>query len=79
MVIGVNLLMARHATRTFGGALADNGYVASQDYNKWIASSAAQERLGWKIATRVEGGALLLDTRGVSDAAERCRSASGST
>ena len=67
VVIAVNVYMARMATRTFGGILAENGYVASQDYNKWIAESAAQDRLGWHIATRVEDGHLRLDTKGVSN------------
>lgn len=68
IVIAVNVYMARMATSTFGGILAENGYVASQDYNKWIAESAAQDRLGWTIATRVEQGRLLLDTDGVDGA-----------
>lgn len=68
VVIAVNLTMARLATSTFGGALAENGYVASQDYNRWIAESAAQDRLGWDVAARVEGGRLILDTKGVSHA-----------
>lgn len=68
VVIAVNFTMARMATSTFGGVLAENGYVASQDYNKWIAESAAQDRLGWTIATRVEEGHLLLDSKGVERA-----------
>ena len=66
VVIAVNLVMAHFATSTFGGALAENGYVASQDYNRWIADSATQDRLGWDVATHVEGGHLVLDTKGVS-------------
>lgn len=69
VVVAVNVTMARLATSTFGGALAENGYVASQEYNKWIAESAAQSQLGWTIATRVEQGHLLLDTRGIQGAA----------
>jgi nitrogen fixation protein FixH len=66
LVIAVNLTMARLATSTFGGVLAENGYVASQDYNRWIAESAAQDRLGWDVAARVEDNRLILDTKGVS-------------
>ena len=66
VVIAVNLVMAHFATSTFGGALAENGYVASQDYNRWIADSAAQDRLGWDVAARVESGRLVLDTKGVA-------------
>ena len=68
VVIAVNLTMARLATSTFGGALAENGYVASQDYNRWIAESAAQDRLGWDVTTRVENGRLILDTKGITHA-----------
>lgn len=68
-VIAVNVYMARMATSTFGGILAENGYVASQDYNKWIAESAAQDRLGWTISARVDQGHLLLDTKGIEGAA----------
>lgn len=68
IVIAVNIWMARLAIGTFGGALAENGYVASQDYNKWIAESAAQDRLGWSMTAKVEGGRLIIDTKGVASA-----------
>ena len=60
LIIAVNLVMAHAATRTFGGLLAKNGYVASRDYNRWIAASAAQDRLGWSLASTVEKGHLVL-------------------
>ena len=66
VVIAVNLLMARMAVSTFGGALAENGYVASQDYNKWTAESTAQDKLGWSVTTKVEDGHLLVDASGVN-------------
>lgn len=65
VVIAVNFLMARYAVTTFGGTLAENGYVASQDYNKWIAQSAAQDRLGWTMTAKVEDRHLLVETGGV--------------
>ncbi len=68
VVIGVNGTLAWLASSTFSGALAENGYVASQDYNRWIAQSAAQDRLGWSIATHVEERHLVLETRGVTGA-----------
>jgi nitrogen fixation protein FixH len=66
IVIAVNLVMARAATSTFGGALAENGYVASQDYNRWIAESAAQDRLGWTLSSDVVDGHLMLTVEGVA-------------
>ena len=67
IVIAVNVTMATFATSTFGGKLADNGYVASQDYNKWIAKADAQEALGWSVEPRVEDGHLVIAVDGVSD------------
>ena len=47
VVIAVNITMAVLATRTFGGTVVDNSYVASQRFNRWLAEGRAQERLGW--------------------------------
>ncbi|MEY4953005.1 MAG: hypothetical protein RL299_1429 [Pseudomonadota bacterium] len=53
VVVGVNLIMARAAIRTFGGVVVDNSYVASQNYNKWLDEAARQKALGWSAkATR---------------------------
>jgi nitrogen fixation protein FixH len=65
VVIAVNVWLAVEARTTFGGVLAENGYVASQDYNKWIAESARQDRLGWSVSAGAEGGRLVLSVRGV--------------
>lgn len=47
VVMTVNFIMARYALSTFGGKVVENSYVASQQYNEWLARAAAQERLGW--------------------------------
>jgi nitrogen fixation protein FixH len=47
IVIAVNLIMARFAVGTFGGTVVDNSYVASQNYNRWLAQADKQEKLGW--------------------------------
>jgi len=65
LVIAVNFTMARYARSTFGGALAENGYVASQDYNRWIAEARDQDRLGWKANASVDNGHLALNILGV--------------
>jgi len=62
IVIAVNFTMARLASSTFGGLLAENGYVASQDYNRWIAKARAQDRLGWTAQTTIEDGHLIIRT-----------------
>jgi len=65
IVIAVNVTMARLASSTFGGALAENGYVASQDYNRWIAAAKHQDQLGWAASARIADKRLVLDVTGV--------------
>lgn len=48
VVITVNMLMATLAVRSFGGAVVENSYVASQKFNGWLAQARAQEKLGWR-------------------------------
>jgi len=50
LIIGVNVIMARYAITTFSGTVVDNSYVASQNYNRWLAEARAQNALGWGIA-----------------------------
>lgn len=47
VVIAVNFTMARFAMSTFGGKVVENSYVASQQYNVWLARAEAQDRLRW--------------------------------
>jgi len=47
VIIAVNLTMATFATRTFGGKVVENSYVASQQFNGWLAEARAQKALGW--------------------------------
>lgn len=49
VVIAVNLTMAMFATRTFGGVVVENSYVASQKYNDWLAAAERQKKLTWTI------------------------------
>jgi len=48
VVIAVNVTMAVAASRTFAGKVVDNSYVASQQFNRWLAEGRAQQRLGWR-------------------------------
>ena len=50
VIIAVNLVMATVATRTFGGKVVENSYVASQRFNDWLAEGRAQDRLGWSTS-----------------------------
>ena len=49
VVVAVNLTMALFATRTFGGVVVENSYVASQKYNGWLEAARRQRQLAWTI------------------------------
>jgi nitrogen fixation protein FixH len=55
VVIAVNLTMAMFATRTFGGVVVENSYVASQKYNEWLEAAERQRKLAWTIEPALDG------------------------
>lgn len=57
IIIGVNVVMAVQAVRTFPGLEVANGYVASQSFD---AERKAQEALGWTVAPAYRDGKLTL-------------------
>ncbi|WP_448579962.1 FixH family protein [Thermaurantiacus sp.] len=69
LVIAVNLLLAVLAARTFTGTVVQNGFVASQNFNKWLEAGRAQASLGWTPDLRVEAGELVLTVKGAGDVA----------
>jgi nitrogen fixation protein FixH len=68
VVIGVNLVMATFATRTFGGVVVENSYVASQKFNSWLDEERAQEKLGWNPTLGVDGSRRVTLSLKVADA-----------
>src|SRR3546814_701046 len=46
--------MATFATRTFGGTVVDNSYVASQKFNDWLEAAREQEKLGWDVEVTLD-------------------------
>lgn len=79
IVMAVNFNMARMAVGTFGGTVVDNSYVASQNYNRWLASADKQGKLGWNVKLSLSAdrhvvidarlnGSALDDLRAVGDA-----------
>jgi nitrogen fixation protein FixH len=56
VVVAVNFTMATLATRTFGGVVVQNSYVASQRYNDWLKAARAQAKLGWKAEAGLDSG-----------------------
>jgi len=47
VIIAVNITMATLATRSFGGTVVDNSYVASQRFNTWLEAAREQDNLDW--------------------------------
>ncbi|MFN3864296.1 MAG: FixH family protein [Erythrobacter sp.] len=71
IVVAVNLVMASLAVGSFHGTVVDNSYVASQNYNDWLARAAASRRLGWQVrASQRDDGRVVLETARVPAAAQ---------
>lgn len=68
VVVGVNMTMATLATRTFGGTVVDNSYVASQKFNGWLDQAHAQAALGWHLIAEREGDRAIVTLSGVEGA-----------
>lgn len=49
VVISVNLTLAYFANSTWSGLVVENGYVASQSFDKDLAKAKAQDALGWTV------------------------------
>ncbi len=60
VIIAVNVVLAVKAVETFPGLEVPNSYVASQSFD---AERAAQQKLGWTLGYRYEGGRLILSFR----------------
>ncbi len=54
VVISVNVTMAIFASRTFGGKVVENSYVATQRFNGWLEKARAQEQLGWNETVQLD-------------------------
>lgn len=52
VVVSVNVYMARAASSTFGGVVVENSYVASQEFNTWLAQAEKEKALGWSATAR---------------------------
>ena len=68
VVAGVNLLLARLASSTFGGVVVANSYVASQKYNGWLDAAAQARSFGWQAdAQRRADGRLAVALTGAPE------------
>lgn len=48
VIIGVNTTLAVLAVRSWTGLVVENGYVASQSFNRDLAEARRQAKLGWQ-------------------------------
>ncbi len=65
LVIVVNVYMAHLATSTFTGEVTENGYVASQNFNRWLDAAAKEKALGWNaVVARQADGRLVVTVTG---------------
>ncbi|MCB0058110.1 MAG: FixH family protein [Caldilineaceae bacterium] len=58
VIIGVNIVLAVSAVRTFPGLEVANSYVASQEFNTKLAASRAQHALNWNVNLHYADGHL---------------------
>jgi nitrogen fixation protein FixH len=54
VIIAVNITMAMLARSSFPGLVVENGYVASQSFNRDSQQAARQHAAGWSIKVAVE-------------------------
>ncbi len=65
VVIVVNVYMAHLASSTFTGEVTENGYVASQNFNRWLDAAAREKALGWNaVVARQADGRLVVTVTG---------------
>lgn len=60
VIIAVNTTMAVLATSSWTGLVVENGYVASQGFNKDLAEARRQAQLGWQESFGYANGKLAL-------------------
>lgn len=55
VIIGVNVLMATVASRSWTGLVVKNSYVASQNFNAELEAARQQAGLGWNSHLAIDG------------------------
>ncbi len=69
VIIGVNFLMAYYANSTWSGLVVPNSYVASQEFNKTVATVKEQDARGWKDSMAASSGKITFAIKDASGAA----------
>ena len=60
LIFAVNFYMAWLAVTTFTGTVVENSYVASQQFNGWLAEARAEKALGWKVSVELDPARYVL-------------------
>jgi nitrogen fixation protein FixH len=63
VIVAVNVTMAVLASTSWTGLAVENGYVASQHFNKGLELLRQQEKLGWTEKLEASNGALILEVK----------------
>jgi nitrogen fixation protein FixH len=61
VVVGVNVLMAVSASRTWTGLVVTNSYVASQEFQEKADAAHRQDQAGWTMDVAYEDGRLIVE------------------
>ena len=64
VVIGVNVVMAISASRTWTGLVVANSYVASQEFQVKSDAARRQNEAGWTMDVAYEAGRLIVQLAG---------------
>lgn len=63
IVIAVNITLAVLAGRSHPGMVVENSYVASQNFNDWLAAGRKQRAMGWTVTASSVDGQMLVEAR----------------
>lgn len=63
VVIAVNMVMFRVATKSFSGIETDSAYRVGLAYNTELEAARQQAALGWAVDAKVDGERVIIDVR----------------
>ncbi len=63
IVIAVNVTLAVLAGRSHPGMVVENSYVASQNFNDWLAAGRKQRAMGWTVTAATVDGMMVIEAK----------------
>jgi nitrogen fixation protein FixH len=60
VIIGVNVVLAIFASKSWTGLVVTNSYVASQNFNRDAKAARLQHARGWQLTSTVDRGRVLV-------------------